>query len=54
MDINTGRSRGTGFVCFWNKEDANKAVEKSEMLRLETTGTIHTVGDSFSCFLGCA
>lgn len=39
MDFNTGRSRGTGFVCFWNLEDADKAVEKSEILRLETTGS---------------
>ncbi|KAF9787823.1 hypothetical protein BJ322DRAFT_1105870 [Thelephora terrestris] len=39
MDHETGRSRGTGFVCFWNVEDADKAVEKSELLHLETTGS---------------
>ncbi|PCH38948.1 hypothetical protein WOLCODRAFT_84595 [Wolfiporia cocos MD-104 SS10] len=38
MDHETGRSRGTGFVCFWNKTDADKAVEQSEILRAETVG----------------
>ncbi|KAJ7093119.1 hypothetical protein C8R44DRAFT_815616 [Mycena epipterygia] len=39
MDLSTGRSRGTGFACFWNKEDADKVVEQSELLRMETTGS---------------
>ena len=43
MDHETGRSRGTGFVCFWNVEDADKAVEKSDLLRLETIGSTSTV-----------
>ncbi|KAF6760551.1 hypothetical protein DFP72DRAFT_1062930 [Ephemerocybe angulata] len=38
MDGSTGRSRGTGFACFWNKEDADKVIEQSEILRTETTG----------------
>ncbi|KAF5339731.1 hypothetical protein D9611_009117 [Ephemerocybe angulata] len=38
MDGSTGRSRGTGFACFWNKEDADKVIEQSEVLRTETTG----------------
>ncbi|KAF9223106.1 RNA-binding domain-containing protein [Gyrodon lividus] len=38
VDPETERSRGTGFACFWNKEDADKVIEQSEMLRLETTG----------------
>ncbi|CAL1711095.1 unnamed protein product [Somion occarium] len=38
MDHETGRSRGTGFVCFWNKADADKAIEQSDILRQETTG----------------
>jgi hypothetical protein len=38
MDPVTGRSRGTGFACFWNKEDADKVVQQSELLRSETTG----------------
>ncbi|TDL20274.1 RNA-binding domain-containing protein [Rickenella mellea] len=36
MDASTGRSRGTGFVCFWNSEDADKAVHQSELLSRET------------------
>jgi nucleolar protein 4 len=39
IDHDTGRSRGTGFACFWNKEDADKAIEQSETLRLETIGS---------------
>ncbi|PPQ85119.1 hypothetical protein CVT25_004219 [Psilocybe cyanescens] len=38
MDHDTGRSRGTGFACFWNIEDADRAVQQSELLRSETTG----------------
>ncbi|KAF8068858.1 hypothetical protein FPV67DRAFT_1093520 [Lyophyllum atratum] len=38
IDPATGRSRGTGFACFWNVEDADKAVAQSDMLRMETTG----------------
>ncbi|KAH6909904.1 hypothetical protein BKA70DRAFT_1275304, partial [Coprinopsis sp. MPI-PUGE-AT-0042] len=38
MDHDSGRSRGTGFACFWNKEDADKVIEQSDILRSETTG----------------
>ncbi|KIK24372.1 hypothetical protein PISMIDRAFT_29173 [Pisolithus microcarpus 441] len=38
IDPETERSRGTGFVCFWNKEDADKVIEQSEILRTETIG----------------
>ncbi|RPD65456.1 RNA-binding domain-containing protein [Lentinus tigrinus ALCF2SS1-7] len=38
MDHDSCRSRGTGFVCFWNKEDADKAIEQSNILRAETVG----------------
>ncbi|KAF8629332.1 hypothetical protein AX15_003500 [Amanita polypyramis BW_CC] len=38
MDPATGRSRGTGFACFWNKEDADKVIQQSEQLKAETTG----------------
>ncbi|KAG6919826.1 hypothetical protein DXG01_000331 [Tephrocybe rancida] len=38
IDHATGRSRGTGFACFWNIEDADKAVAQSDLLRAETTG----------------
>ncbi|KAK2463791.1 hypothetical protein APHAL10511_004189 [Amanita phalloides] len=43
MDHAIGRSRGTGFACFWNKEDADKVIEQSELLRAETTGNTMTV-----------
>lgn len=36
VDSETGRSRGTGFACFWNVEDADKAVAQSELLKTET------------------
>ncbi|KAF7295163.1 Ribosome biogenesis [Mycena indigotica] len=39
MDPETGRSRGTGFACFWNKQDADKVIEQSDLLRLEATGS---------------
>ena len=47
LDHETGRSRGTGFVCFWNIEDADMAIEKSDLLRLETTGSAPTVRCTF-------
>ena len=47
MDHELGRSRGTGFACFWNKEDADKAVELSDTLRAETVGS----APSAVCFL---
>jgi len=43
MDHETGRSRGTGFVCFWNVGDADKVVEKSDLVRRETTESTSTV-----------
>ncbi|KAJ7074374.1 hypothetical protein C8F01DRAFT_1010671 [Mycena amicta] len=39
MDGATGRSRGTGFACFWDKNDADKVIEQSELLRSETMGS---------------
>ncbi|KAH9067876.1 hypothetical protein EDB87DRAFT_1678266 [Lactarius vividus] len=38
MDAATGRSRGTGFVCFWNLTDADKVVEQSNIIRTELAG----------------
>ena len=38
LDPATGRSRGTGFACFWNKTDADKVVEQSDLLRSESMG----------------
>lgn len=36
MDKFTGRSRGTGFVCFWKTEHADAAIEEAERVKLET------------------
>lgn len=36
-DPDTGRSRGSGFACFWNKADADRAVRQSELLQAEST-----------------
>ena len=47
-DPATGRSRGTGFACFWNKEDADKVVDQSEILRSETTGQNSAVCHPYS------
>ena len=49
MDHETGRSRGTGFVCFWSVEDADKVVEKSDLLRLETSESTSTVFLALHC-----
>ncbi|CAE6457134.1 unnamed protein product [Rhizoctonia solani] len=35
MDHETGRSKGTGFVCFWKKEDADAAIEEAEAMAKE-------------------
>ncbi|KAI0300568.1 hypothetical protein B0F90DRAFT_1668364 [Multifurca ochricompacta] len=40
IDAATGRSRGTGFVCFWNRADADKVVEQSNTIRSDMTGAI--------------
>lgn len=38
MDAATGRSRGTGFACFWNRADADSVVEQSNIIRADMTG----------------
>ncbi|KAI8461336.1 hypothetical protein BY996DRAFT_4631763 [Phakopsora pachyrhizi] len=38
MDPKLGRSRGTGFVCLWNKEDAEKVLNISQKLENEGFG----------------
>jgi len=36
IDHETGRSRGTAFACFWEREDADKVIQLSETLSKET------------------
>lgn len=36
IDKFTGRSRGSGFVCYWKKEHADKAIEEAEKVASET------------------
>ncbi|KAI7952218.1 hypothetical protein MJO29_007849 [Puccinia striiformis f. sp. tritici] len=38
MDPKLGRSRGTGFVCLWNKEDAEKVLDLTRKLESEGFG----------------
>ncbi|MBW0491415.1 hypothetical protein O181_031130 [Austropuccinia psidii MF-1] len=38
MDPKLGRSRGTGFVCLWNKEDAQKVLDLAKNLEKEGAG----------------
>src|SRR6266545_3728556 len=48
-DPSTGRSRGTGFACFWNKEDADRTARQSELLHAETL--VQTTVASFDSML---
>jgi nucleolar protein 4 len=41
MDRATGRSRGTGFACFWKKEDADGALQEAERV-YQITGANQT------------
>lgn len=36
IDKATGRSRGTGFVCFWNNEHADEVIEEAQRVAMET------------------
>lgn len=33
MDHEVGRSRGTGFVCFWKPEDATSVIEEAQRVK---------------------
>ena len=53
MDTATGRSRGTGFACFWNRADADSVVEKSNSIRADMTGAVVAtlVRSCYNCHL---
>lgn len=36
IDKATGRSRGTGFVCFWKNEHADQVIEEAQRVAMET------------------
>ncbi|WP_223677174.1 RNA-binding protein [Lysobacter sp. 13A] len=36
IDQESGRSKGTAFACYWNKEDADKVIAASETLHKES------------------
>ncbi|WVQ97481.1 hypothetical protein IAU59_004595 [Kwoniella sp. CBS 9459] len=44
MDKATGRSRGTGFVCFWNIEHADEAIVEAERVARETGANATALG----------
>ncbi|ORY21458.1 hypothetical protein BCR39DRAFT_553517 [Naematelia encephala] len=44
IDKVTGRSRGSGFVCFWNVEHADKAIEEAEKVAQETGANAQPLG----------
>ncbi|KAF8493337.1 hypothetical protein JB92DRAFT_3147322 [Gautieria morchelliformis] len=39
ITLDAARSRGTAFVCFWNKDDADRAIQQAGLLTAETGGT---------------
>ncbi len=43
VDPETERSRGTGFACFWERDDADKVIQQSDLLKSETMGSVPVV-----------
>ncbi|KAL1408493.1 RNA recognition motif-containing protein [Vanrija albida] len=50
IDKATGRSRGTGFVCYWNSEHADEAITESERVAQETGANAMPLGDKKNPF----
>ena len=48
MDKITGRSKGSGFVCFWNKAHADAAMQEVERVAAETNASMSTTKNPFS------
>lgn len=46
MDRATGRSRGTGFACFWKTEHADLAIEEAQRVASETGANSIPLGSS--------
>jgi RNA recognition motif-containing protein len=44
MDPETGRPRGTGFVCFWKREDADKCLAEAEKINQDLAKYTNNVG----------
>ncbi|WWD08119.1 hypothetical protein V865_006230 [Kwoniella europaea PYCC6329] len=44
IDKSTGRSRGTGFVCFWKVEHADEAIQEAEKVARETGANAMPLG----------
>ncbi|KAF9050815.1 hypothetical protein BDZ89DRAFT_1057238, partial [Hymenopellis radicata] len=43
VDPESERSRGTGFACFWERDDADKVIQQSDLLKSETMGSTPVV-----------
>ncbi|WWC87334.1 uncharacterized protein L201_002223 [Kwoniella dendrophila CBS 6074] len=50
IDRMTGRSRGTGFVCFWNIEHADEAILEAEKVARETGANAMPLGGAKNPF----
>lgn len=50
IDKATGRSRGTGFVCFWKNEHADEVIEEAQRVAMETGANSIPVCSLFSYY----
>ena len=49
MDRDSGRSRGTGFVCFWNLDDADTCIEEADRMRDDLDPEVRSFVWHFIC-----